>query len=158
MIKNNVWNRIFHHKKLEVQEDKYLESQKLIGLGPETLQFIKLAQDLNELLEAHKKAWDRGYRNSNLGPCEWGIFRTKDISTMSANEVFLGNVFGLWTFNIPYWNEHSEDVMGVNSCGIPKDVKCYSFIVQQYRLLLKRNVEAIIRESKEYCTKFDKEV
>lgn len=158
ILKNNAWNRMFHHKKLELQEDKYLEYQKLIGLGPETLQFVKISKTLEELLDAHKIAWFRGYRNDNLGPCEYGMFRTKDISTMVPNEVYLGNIWGLWTFNIPSWNKYSEETMVGNGYGINPETKVYDLIMSQYKTLLTRNIESIIYEAKEYCRTFDNEI
>ena len=158
MLKNNIWNCIFHHSELEAQEDKYFEYQKLIRLGPETLQHIQLAQDLDHLLTAHKLAWGRGYQNENIGPCEYGMFRTEDIANMLSSEVYLGNIYGLWTFNIPFWNAHSNDLMAGNGFGIPDETKVYDIIMQQYRRILRSNVEAIIRKAKDYCKQFDEEV
>lgn len=155
MIQNNIWNRLFHQKDLESQEEVYLEKQKLIGLGSETLQFIKFSKTLDELLNAHKIAWSRGYRNNNLGPCEWGMFRTRDILSMTVDEVFLGNIWGLSTHNIRFWNNHADEDMSCNGFGMDPNTKIYSLIMQQYRTLLRRNIERIIEEAKCYVHDFE---
>lgn len=36
-------------------------------------------------------------------PDKYGMFRTKDISTMDPSEVFLGDIYGLWTHSLSYW-------------------------------------------------------
>jgi len=148
-IKDTLWNRLFHSKELKVQKEKIAESKKLVGLGPETLQFITRAKTLNELLQAHKIAWERGYRNENLGPCSYGIFRTKDIAKMKPEEVYLGNIWGLWTFNIPEWENNKNETMVGNGFGINPETKVYDLIMSQYRTLLKKNIEKIIFNSKE---------
>lgn len=155
MKRNNLWNRIFHHKELKAQEKKYLEAQKLIGFGPETLQFIKRAQTLNDLLEAHKIAWKRNYRNKNLAPCEYGMFRTKDIANMTADEVYLGNIYGLWTFNITHWNNHTPSSAGLSVWGFKDGTTDVDLIIRQYRTLLRKNVEELIYDAKEYIRKYE---
>lgn len=155
ILKNNIWNRLFNQKDLESQEEVYLENQKLIGLGSETLQSIEEAEKLSELLSVHKVAWSRGYRNNNLGPCDWGMFRTRDILSMTADEVYLGNIWGLTTHNICFWDEHIEDDMSCNGFGVDPNTKIYDLIMQQYRTLLYKNIEKIITEAKEYVRDFE---
>ena len=41
--------------------------------------------------------------NSAICPDKYGMFRTKDISTMDPSEVFLGDIEGLWTHSLSYW-------------------------------------------------------
>lgn len=155
MKKRTLWNIIFHPKELKKQKEEYLRAKSLVGFGPETLQFVNGAKDLNDLLKAHKIAWVRGYRNSNLGPCSYGMFRTKDISEMKPEEVFLGNIYGLWTFNIPYWNKIKDNTMAGNSYNLPKDTKCYDLIMTQYRGLLKSNIKAIISKSERFIVEYN---
>lgn len=155
MIKNNLWNRIFHSKELSEQTKQYETAKKLVGFGPETLQFINGAKDLVQLLDAHKIAWNRGYQNENLGPCEYGRFRTKNISDMTIDEVYLGDIYGLWTFNIREWNKHSDETMAGNGWGFPDDTKVYDIIMRQYRTILRKNVEKIIYESKQYIKEYE---
>lgn len=39
-----------------------------------------------------------------IGPDDkYGMFRTKCIGTMSMDEVFLGDIYGLWTHTLTYW-------------------------------------------------------
>ena len=156
MIKNNIWNRIFHRKELKQQKEKYLKAKSLIGFGPETLQFIKGAKDLDELLKAHKIAWIRGFQNGNLGPCLYGKFRTKDIAKMKPSEVYLGDIYGLWTFNIPHWNENKDVQMIGNGWGIPEDTKCYDLIMKQYAGLLESNIKSLIQRSKIFVEEYNK--
>ena len=153
--KDNLWNRLFNQKDLESQEGVYLEKQKLIGLGSETLQSIQEAKVLNELLSVHKIAWSRGYRNNNLGPCDWGMFRTNSIETMSADEVYLGNIWGFSTHNILYWDKHINDNISHNGFGINPNTKIYDLIMQQYRTLLRKNIERIIMEARNYVRDFE---
>ena len=55
------------------------------------------------LFDLHKQMWAEGIRHANIGPNEFGIFRTDDIPTMKPSEVFLGNVYGLWTAPLNEW-------------------------------------------------------
>ena len=156
MKKRNLWNRIFHSEELKKEHEEYEKAKSLVGFGSETLQFIEGAKDLDELLKAHKIAWSRGYRNENLGPCSYGIFRTHtDIESMTADEVYLGDIWGLWTHNIPFWNDHKEETMSGNGFEIPEDTLCYDLIMRQYRNLLRKNIQNIINESREYIRNYE---
>lgn len=139
MKRNNLFNRIFHSKELKAQKVQYEKAKALVGFSPETLQYIKEAKDLTQLLEAHKLAWRRGYQNENLAPCFYGMFRTENINTMKPEEVFLGTIWGLCTNNIPFWDNHKEETMAGNSFGISDDTKIYDLIMRQYRTLLCKN-------------------
>lgn len=41
--------------------------------------------------------------NPAICPDKYGMFRTSDISTMDPSEVFLGDIYGLWTHSLNYW-------------------------------------------------------
>ena len=155
MKTNNLWNRFFYKETLQKEKEKYLKFKKILGLYLEFYERIVNAKELNELLELHKKLWKAGFKNQNLGPCEYGIFRTKDIETMKPEEVFLGNVYGLWTNNIPFWEAHKDATYGVNGFGIAFDTKTYDLIVNQYREILKLNINTIKFEGEDYILQYE---
>ena len=59
-------------------------------------------------------------------PDKYGVFRTKDIATMSPNDVFLGGICGLFTFNITTWELYKKT-----------DKEAYNIVLNQYYRLLK---------------------
>ena len=59
-------------------------------------------------------------------PDKYGVFRTKDIATMSPDDVFLGGICGLFTFNITTWEPYKKT-----------DKEAYNVVLNQYYKLLK---------------------
>ena len=59
-------------------------------------------------------------------PDKYGAFRTKDIATMSPNDVFLGGICGLFTYNITTWELYKKT-----------DKEAYNIVLNQYYDLLK---------------------
>ena len=59
-------------------------------------------------------------------PDKYGAFRTKDIATMSPDDVFLGGICGLFTFNITTWEPYKKT-----------DKEAYNVVLNQYYKLLK---------------------
>ena len=59
-------------------------------------------------------------------PDKYGVFRTKDIATMSPDEVFLGGICGLFTYNITTWELYKKT-----------DKEAYNIVLNQYYKLLK---------------------
>lgn len=41
--------------------------------------------------------------NPAICPAQYGMFRTSNIATMSMDDVFLGDICGLWTHTLTYW-------------------------------------------------------
>lgn len=41
--------------------------------------------------------------NHAICPDRYGMFRTSNIATMSMDDVFLGDICGLWTHTLTYW-------------------------------------------------------
>lgn len=138
-MKNNWFNRIFRPKKLEEYNNHCKLLRRIIGWYPLLIQDLEEAETLDELLEVHKKAWEIGYRNNNLEPCEYGMFRTESIPDMTIDEVYLGGIWGLNTKNIRFWNEHCTDAIGANGYDIDEKRPIYDLIKQQYRILLSKN-------------------
>lgn len=69
---------------------------------------INNAKTLIDLFNIHKEIGEYVNETENLGPDKYGMFRTKHISTMLPEEVYLGNIYGLWTYNILDWEKYPE--------------------------------------------------
>ena len=95
-----------------------------------------------------------GFKNENTRPCKYGFFRTEDIETMRPDEVYLGDIYGLWTNNIPFWEEHRDETMAGNGFGIPGDTKCYDLILNQYRACLSSAVTYQKRKAENLVNKY----
>lgn len=68
-------------------------------------------------------------------PDKYGMFRTSNIATMSMDEVFLGDVYGLWTHTLTFWL----------SC---QDEDAVSKITNQYYQQVLGGIKAEIEELK----------
>lgn len=42
-------------------------------------------------------------------PDKYGMFRTECIGTMSMDEVFLGDIYGLWTHSLTFWLSYQDE-------------------------------------------------
>ena len=142
-IRDNWWNRVFHRKALEAYKQECKKFRRILGWYNQLMEDLNEAKTLEDLLAVHKHAWEVGYRNENIAPCEWGMFRTQDISQMQSSEVFLGGIYGLCTRNIPFWNNNHNETMSGNGFGIDDAKPIYDIIMQQYRTHLKSNFRAI---------------
>lgn len=162
-IRNTTLNRIFNKKEVDENLRRKHECEKLIVLETDLLDRIGYvayderdpnsakvtgAQSLLDVLNIHKEAWGKGFRNENIGPCEYGVFRTKDISNMQPHEVFLGNIYGLYTKSIPFWEE--ERFKGKSGGGWPiyDYITPFQIVLMQYKELLTSNIKAISDEAK----------
>ena len=133
IIKNNKWNRLFHKnivKKCQEKANIYL-SRCLEGQN--FIEEIDKAETLGQLLNLHKDAWGSGFQCNNLESCPWGIFRAKSIESMVPGEVYLGDIAGLSTHAIPYWEEHKEE-------KYDETKTVYDIVLAQYKHLLKTNI------------------
>ena len=149
VLKQNLWNRIFHKKQLQQQRQEMERLKRVINTADDFLQQLNICTDLQVMVHLHKDLWGSGIRNKNIGPCEYGMFRTKDILTMKPEEVFLGDIFGLWTFSIPIWEQQKENKFGESAVqwGLSPDITLYEVVCNQYRNLLVSNVTAIRKEA-----------
>lgn len=141
-IKNNKWNRIFHRntikscrKKANIYLTQCLEGQNFI-------EAIDKAETLGQLLNLHKDAWGSGFQCNNLAPCPWGIFRTKSIENMTPGEVYLGNISGLYTHAIPYWEKHKEEKYDDSKT-------VYDIVFTQYKQILLSNINYLFAIAKQ---------
>lgn len=146
-MKNNLFNRIFHRRKLKEYKEKRELAKTILFHADAILSGIKEAKTLERLLTLHKYAWSLGIRNVNIGPCLHGKFRTSSISTMTVDDVYLGGIFGLVTENIRFWNKFPNETMAGNCFGIPDETKIYDLLMNQYRKLLESNILAIKEEN-----------
>lgn len=149
-MKNNLFNKIFRRKKLTEYLRKVDKSKALVGWYPHLEQRLKSATSLGQLLAIHRDAWNLGFQNPNLGPCPWGMFRTKSIPEMTPEEVYLGGIWGLSTNNIPFWSQNKEETMAGNGFGINDDKLIYELIMQQYRCHLRSNFNVLAKKAEEW--------
>lgn len=147
ILKENLWNRVFHSKQLQAQRQERIRLWCLINNAAKAIEKIEKATTLRELLDIHKEMWNDGLRNINLGPNEYGMFRTKDIADMKAEEVFLGDIYGLWTHTLPFWEKKREEPFGHNVLGIPPETTLYDLVMNQYRCLLRNNAKDIMENA-----------
>ena len=148
-IKDNLWNRIFHSKALKEYQEWKKVANSIIGWNKQLNEDLTRAKTLQDLIDIHKHAWDIGYQNSNLGPCAWGMFRCDCIPMLTLNSLYLGDIWGLWTNNGTFWEEHKNEIMAGNGFGIDPEKKIYDLIMQQYRHLLRSNINAIANKTAE---------
>lgn len=157
-IKNSSWNRLFHAKDVKANVELKARFQKLVNLAPDFISRIGCvtyrqddvnsarvtgATSLMELLSIHKELWDAGFQNRNLGPCPYGMFRTESIPDMKPQEVFLGDIWGLWTRDITVWEEHKDEGKTFGGFVIYEYLTVYQIILNQYKSILANNVKAI---------------
>lgn len=148
MRRNNMWNRIFHNKEIKkniAECDKFLIWN---NQGQQFLDAIDKANSLYRVLEIHRDAWRIGFQNENIGPCSYGIFRTKDILKMTAEEVYLGGIWRLFTHNIPFWEKRKDDKYGCNGFNIDENISLYKIILDQYKNILTSNIQAMMQQAK----------
>ena len=154
MRKNNWWNRSFHKAEIaNNQKDATLQTA-LYARKDEILRNLTQCITLGEVLEFHKQIWKDGYRNKNIGPCSCGAYRTNNIENMKPEEVYLGGIWGLFTKNIPFWEEHRNDKYGCNGFGIDEEQSLYEMILNQYKIHLRNNIIAIANDAHDLINEF----
>lgn len=156
IIRECFLNMLTKRAAIKQQRKEFADSLRLIDKAEAYIKRLTDCKSLYELLEIHKELWNDGYRNKNLGPDPYGIFRTESISDMKPEEVFLGNIFGLWTFTIPEWEKDHKTFFGINGYGIPATATNYEVVLRQYKRLLKSNVLSIVNEADAYLYEYKK--
>lgn len=154
MEKNNFWNRIFKPKKIKENQAEYKKLKSLIGHADELDALVQAAGSFEDLIDAHKKVYAAGF-TKNLGPEEFGMFRTKDISSMKPEEVFLGGIYGLHTKNIPFWEKHSTELFGAGGWEIDPKTPLFCIVFKQYQLHLIRNIFLITVEASKKIKQYE---
>ena len=149
VLKQTLWNRIFHKKRLQEQQQEVERLKQIVKSANDFLQQLNLCTDLQMMVHLNKDIWGCGIRNKYIGPCEYGMFRTKDILTMKPEEVYLGDIYGLWTFSIPIWEQQKGNKYGESAAtwGLSPDITLYEIVCDQYRNHLVSNVTVIRNEA-----------
>lgn len=124
--------------------------------GARIINTIKKCGSLEELLSIHKEAWIVGFQNENLGPDKYGMFRTESIPTMQPSEVFLGGIWGLWTYAIPFWEERKPQPYGYNGFNMDPKISLYDIVLDQYKRLLISNIEDIWNKAEQLLVVYKK--
>ena len=110
MKRYNIWNKIFHSSEVNKNIEDYKLQQSLVNNYECWLTKIGNANTLIECMTLHKYIWRQGFKNTNLGPDKYGMFRTKDINFMTTNEVYIGGFNGLKILTIEEWEECKEEL------------------------------------------------
>ena len=142
-VKNNLWNKLFHSKALKEYQEWRETAKSIIGWNKQLNEDLRRAKTLQELINVHKYAWEIGYRNPNIAPCAWGMFRCESIDKLDLGTLYLGDIWGLWTNNGRFWEENKDETMAENGFGIDPEKKVYDLIMQQYRHHLRSNINVI---------------
>lgn len=171
MMKNSSWNRLFHAKDVKANVELKARFQKLVNLAPDFISRIGCvtyregdvnsarvtgAQSLMGLISIHKELWAAGFQNENLGADSYGMFRTESIPTMKPEEVFLGNIWGLYTKNIPFWDKYKDEGKTGGGYPIYEYLTVYQIVLSQYKILLSSNVKAIEKNATEQLEELKK--
>lgn len=91
---------------------------------------------LEDTFKVHRQLGDMHLAwNSAICPDKYGMFRTSNIATMSTDEVFLGDIYGLWTHSLTYWLSSKND-------------EAVSIVTNQYYEQVLSGIEAEIEELK----------
>lgn len=147
MRKNNLFNRIFHKKEVEATQAEAIKKEELIVRRENLVKELRECTTLQEVLNLHKRIWNLGYQYESIGPCPYGMFRTKDITNMKPEEVFLGGIWGLFTKNISFWEENKDEKYGANGFGLNPELSLYDMILKQYKNHLISNINAIAHKA-----------
>ena len=163
MKKNNLWNRLFHTKELKANEERKNLLEKIIKIAPDYIRQIgdvtytegdpdsvrvTGADSLVDVLSIHKEAWNDGFQNDNIGPCQYGMYRCETIPEMNPSQVFLGDIWGLWTKNIPFWERYKNEGKSGGGYPVYEYLTVYQIVLQQYKRQLSSNIRAIAENAK----------
>lgn len=143
MKRNNWFNRLFFAQEVKNNKKHLKHLEKLYHLAEEMRQMIRETSTLAETIHAHQCIYKNGYCNDQTSPCEWGMFRCDSIENLNMNNLYLGNIYGLFTKPGCYWENHKEDTYGVDSYGIKADTLLYNIVLNQYKNVLINAVSEI---------------
>lgn len=118
-------------KRKKIEKEKQRKT-KLLDKLDYFIHQVEIAKSLRDLYILHIKIWANGIRNENFGPNKYGMFRTNDILMMVPEEIYLGNIWGLWTKQLPFWETCSVD-----------DQK---LVIEQYQNVLLSNMKNMKRD------------
>lgn len=110
-------------------EKERIHKQVLIDNISYFIHQVEIAESLRELFVLHIKIWANGIRHKNFGPDQYGMFRTKDILMMVPEEVYLGNIWGLNTKPLPFWETQTPENQ--------------ELVIKQYKTILVSNMNIL---------------
>lgn len=97
----------------EIKHNKQIADKRTIIQS--YLLSLPKVNDLHKLFQMHKQLAKEGLTNNpSLCPDKYGVFRTQHIETMDEHEVYLGNIYGLFTLPLPQWVGSEEEPIIVN--------------------------------------------
>lgn len=156
IIRENIINKIFRSKQVTLQRKEYRQVSQSVGDAEDFLNAVRKCDNLIRMLNLHKLIWQNGFHDKAIAPDKYGVFRTENITTMKPDEVFLGNIYGLWTFPIPDWENQRNALFGTNGFGINPGTTVYSVVLDQYRNLLIKGLNNVIQQKKEWMEEYKK--
>ena len=154
MRTNNLFNRIFHKKELAELKKQALIYKKQLEYGVQIIAAIHKCDSLTKLVELHKLAWANEFKNENLAPQRYGMIRSNSIEELTPNQVFLGGIWGLNTYSIPFWEEYKDHKYGCNGFGLDPNTDLYTLILNQYKGLIVSNVQSLYQKAKNEYSKY----
>ena len=106
-----VISKIITTRRIKQRKEKKEEGRKqtLLDKLDYFIHQVELAESLRELFILHIKIWANGIQHKNFGPNQYGMFRTNDILMMVPEEVYLGNIWGLHTKPLPFWETQTSE-------------------------------------------------
>ena len=158
MKTNNLFNRIFHKKELAELKKQALIYKKQLEYGVQIIAAIHKCDSLTKLVELHKLAWANEFKNKNLAPQRYGMIRSNSIEELTPNQVFLGGIWGLNTYSIPFWEEYKGRKYGCNGFGLDPNTDLYTLILNQYKGLIESNVQSLYQKAKNEYYKYEQYV
>ena len=158
MRTNNLFNRIFHKKELAELKKQALIYKKQLEYGVQIIAAIHKCDSLTKLVELHKLAWANEFKNENLAPQRYGMIRSNSIEELTPNQVFLGGIWGLNTYSIPFWEEYKGRKYGCNGFGLDPNTDLYTLILNQYKGLIESNVQSLYQKAKNEYYKYEQYV
>ena len=115
-------------RKKKLREAEKTKTNELISY---LISRVQTAESLNEVYILHIQIWANGIYHPNFGPNKYGMFRTKNILLMRKEEVFLGNIWGLNTKSLPFWEKQDEQTQTI--------------VLNQYKNQLISNLKTLIK-------------
>lgn len=80
----------------------------------------------------------------NAGRCEYGWNRTKRGETVVADQVFLGNIYGLFTHPVPFWQQRKDEKKGGWGFSGMDNLNAYDVVSQQARQFMTSHTSPMI--------------
>ena len=107
MKKNNIFNRLFNKAEVAANTKVVARYRSILSNFEKYYNLIENAESLEDLLRIHKELFPI-YACRNLDVDQYGMFRADKVENLTIDNVYLGNINGLWTKTIRYWETTPE--------------------------------------------------